>query len=415
MSHRRAITRGLVALACVLASVLVLGSASAGADPDSQTAVNAAVDWLKTQQHPDGGFDVAGSLGFATPDAVLVLAEAGQTGSTWSTSEGLAAVQAVKVNGHTGLHVLDDLADSHPDPGKAAQLIVLDVVPLGLDPAHFDPDGDGSSDLVAILDAGAAADGSYGTFNHTLYAALAKWLVAGSVPASTVAFIRSHQQANGGWGFAGDPAGTDVDPDTTGLAMQALVASGADPASDASLSRAVAFLADQHGADGSWKSPFDNGNPNSTALAALAVGAAGYDPAAPCWRDTFAPAKAGTPYTDPSAYLRAQQAADGHVASPSDSFGLNTFGTTQAVEALLASWLPVARAPAVTCTEPPPSTTSTTATPAVTVLGTEVENGATPAGQLPATGPAGEAGLVFGALGAVAIGMVLVGVSRRHA
>ncbi len=416
MSRRRVISRGVVALACALASTtLVLGAGPAdAADPASQTTASSAVAWLKTQQQPDGGFEMAGFPGFETPDAVLALAEAGQTSTTWSSSEALAAVQAVTVSGHSGLHALDDLADSPPDAGKAAQLIVLDVVPLGLDPAHFDPDSDGSSDLVAILDAGVAPDGSYGTFNHTLYAALAKKLVGGSVSASTDSFIRSHQQANGGWGFAGDPAGTDVDPDTTGLAVQALVAAGANPASDSNLRRALSFLAGQQGADGSWKSPFDSGgNPNSTALASLAIAAAGYDPASSCWRDALAPGTSGTPYTGPAAFLRAQQAADGHIAGPADSFGVNTFGTTQAVEALLGSWLPVSPAPAQPCgvTPSPPPTTA----PPVTVLGTEVESGATTPGQLPATGLAGEAWLALVGLAAVTTGGLLAAVSRHRA
>ena len=63
----------------------------------------------------------------------------------------------------------------------------------------------------------------------------------------------------------------------------------------------------------------------------------------------------------PTAWLRSQQltappADAGRITSPNDSFGVNTFATSQTVEALLQSWLPVARAAEQTVRDaaPPP-------------------------------------------------------------
>jgi hypothetical protein len=65
----------------------------------------------------------------------------------------------------------------------------------------------------------------------------------------------------------------------------------------------------------------------------------------------------GTAYPSPTAWIRSQQltsppADAGRIASPNDSFGVNTFATSQSVEGLLQSWLPIVRAPEQTCTTP---------------------------------------------------------------
>jgi hypothetical protein len=175
-----------------------------------------------------------------------------------------------------------------------------------------------------------------------------------SIPASTIATIVDAQQANGGWNFAGDPAGTDLDPDTTGLAVQALVAAD-DPPLDA-IGRALTLLGETHKESGGWGSPFDPPaviNPNSTALGALAVAAGGFDAAVRCWRDVTAPARATAAYIAPDQALRDLQADDGHIAGPNDAFGLNTFGTSQAIQALLLRWLPVTRLDQAACATSP--------------------------------------------------------------
>lgn len=346
---RRRFVLGALIGALTLPSIVV--TPAGAADPASERVATRAVRWLDAVQLPDGSFEVAGFPGFETPDAVLAIAERGQSDGTWSTAEARTAVRRVREDGHHGLEALDDLADGEfgaLSAGQAGKLIVLDAVPLGYDPAAFDPERDGAADLVAIMVDGRQADGSFGPFNATLYAALAYSVLDRPVPAATRNLIVSGQQANGGWDFAGDPTGAEVDVDTTGLAVQALIAAGMAPGST-TVRTALAFLARTQQANGSWPALFGGDDPNATSVAVLAVTAAGFDVSGPCWRDQVAPELAGDPYTNPEAWLRSRQAPDGHIVSPNDQFGVNTFATSQTVQALLRSWLPVEREPLQPC------------------------------------------------------------------
>ena len=78
------------ALAAGVIAVPLAPVSPAGAAPPPE--LDAAVAWLADQQEADGGFEMADFPGFETPDAVFALANAGQTGTTWSTTDALAAV-----------------------------------------------------------------------------------------------------------------------------------------------------------------------------------------------------------------------------------------------------------------------------------------------------------------------------------
>jgi len=233
--------------------------------------------------------------------------------------------------------------------------VVLVSEPLGIDATAF-----GSVDLLAKL--GGCSGTTSPTFNGLLYVIVAQQLLCPNAPAANITTVRDAQQANGGWGFAGDPSTDDLDNDTTALAVEALVGSGAS-ASDPAVHAALVFLAQNHQSTGAWQS-FGADDPNSTATAILAITVLGFDVTTPCWRDTAVPDMAGAPYTSPDGWLRSQQitsgADTGRIVSPSDSFGVNTIPTSQTVEGLLRSWLPVARATAPTCV--PTTTTTTTVT-----------------------------------------------------
>ena len=251
--------------------------------------------------------------------------------------------------GKTPLIAIDDFADGAITAGQAAKLIVLVAKPLGYSLTSFNPQGDGTTrNLVSVMNAGAAANGSYGAFNATLYAAIAQKIVTNAVPANTIAFIRAAQEASGGWDFAGTAAGSDADVDTAALAVQALVSAGA-PATDTDLRQGLVYLANQYKTDGAWQS-FGNDDPNSTSTATLAVTSAGYDVNAPCWRNQAVPGLSGQAYTSPITWLRTHQAADGHIVSPNDAFPpVNTFATSQSIQALRRGWLPVNALAAQTC------------------------------------------------------------------
>lgn len=344
---RRTLAPALAGL-LVLALLGVPGVADAQASPAARTAASKAASWLATQQQTDGGFELAGFPGFETPDAVLAIAENAQTSDTWSTTLARNAVTGLVKGGRNPLHNLDDLVDAGTSGGQAAKLIVLDVAPLGLNPRDFDPDNDTAAavDLVALMDAAKLPDGSYGagTFNATLYAAIANKVIGRPVPANTLAYIVGAQQANGNWNYTGTPSGTGVDVDTTALTLVALVAAGRTGA-DPTVKKGVAALANAQYTTGGWGDDYGSGpevNTNSTALAAIGIKATGADPGTRAWRDAAAPGRSAQAYVSPETTLLSKQSPDGHFTSPFDGFGLNTSATSQSVQGLLLSWLPTA-------------------------------------------------------------------------
>lgn len=370
MSRRTALSALLVALLAALA-----GPAASPASAD--TVVDAGIAFLAAQQRADGGFGASepGFPGFETPDAVLAIASAAQTGPAWSEAEARAAVQAVQNGGRSGLSYLDDYADGVYGPfgsGPAARLVIV-AERLGLDPTAFDPDGDGATDLVAAMQSGLQPDGSFGAFNTTLTTIVAYRAAGLTLPAATVPYVEGAQQPNGSWDFVGDPAGSEADPDTTGLAITALVAAGRGWDSPV-VQQALGFLAGAQNGDGTWSDAFGGGgNPSSTANAMLGISAAGFDPAARCWRDVAGGAP-DDPFASPDDALRATQAADGHLESPYDEWGLNTLGTSQGLVALLRNALPVVRAEAPPCPEPVPTTTTGPTTTSTVVAATSTSS-----------------------------------------
>jgi hypothetical protein len=349
-----------------IAAIAIAGTVALGwfgfAASAATTPVSKASAWLAGQQMADGGFELAFFPGFETPDAVFAIGAAAQT-SRWSVCAARAAVLAVHTAaGKTGLDALDDLADTQgDDPGVAAKLIVLTTLPLGLDAHDFDPSGDSPApvDLVASVLAAARPDGQFkvGALNATAYAIIALNRAQGVVYAPSIAYLQSVQIADGSWNYAGSVAPGDGDVDTTAVALEALLATGYT-VSDAAVAKGLAYLAQNQNADGSW-SAFGSPDPNSTATASLAVRSAGFDPAVATWRDQVVPALAGQPYADPATFLVAQQGADGRIASPNDGYGINTFATSQAMQALTGARVPVAvTAGPASCADPVTSTTT---------------------------------------------------------
>jgi hypothetical protein len=345
-STRRRVVSWAAALVAPALLVVGLAPPAGAADPRSASVASKAIAFVATQQRDDGGFGSGedGFPGFETPDAVLAIAESAQTDLDYDPAAALRAVRAIRKNGRDGLGYLDDLVDGGTDAGKAAQLIVV-AKAVGLDPAKFDPDGDGAADLVAQVDAARKPDGSYGPFfGSTAQAVLAFVAIGREVSADTIAALQRAQQPSGGYDFSGDPTASGDDVDTTSRVVQALAAAGVAP-SDPSIAKAITRLAQLQNADGSW-SAFGSPDPNSTAEAILAVEAAGFSVLTDCWRVVHAVSKANGL---PDDFLRKAQAADGRIASPNDDFGVNTFATTQSVEALLRNIQPVRRAARQAC------------------------------------------------------------------
>jgi hypothetical protein len=359
-------------VALVTAAVMAITATPVHADATSGAA------WLATQQQADGGFEVAGFAGFETADVILALAESAQTGGTWDAAPARSAVSTVATDaGLTPFDAIDAEAEAGPSAGGAAKLITLVAAPGGwadgLSPVAFDPGHDGAAvDLVSTMTAGQdAGTGLYGTFGDTLLAVLAQRQLCLDIPAATVAALVAAGAPSGGWNFAGDPTDNVFDPDITGRTLQALAAAGV-PADDTAVAAGLRRLALEHDtATGGWIS-FGEANPNSTAMAILGLDAYGIDAATRAWRDDLAPERVADPYPAPEDYLLGQQQADGRIASPSDSFGVNTFATSQGVQALTRRWDWTAPADCPDLSAPAPPTSSTTIPPTTTAPVTTV-------------------------------------------
>jgi hypothetical protein len=344
MQFRRTLAMGL-GLSLVAPLALV---GPVGAESPQALAVVKAERWLGDQQQADGGFELAGFPGFETPDAVLAIASAGANLETpvWSASAALAAVSTANAEGKNALDALDDLVDGEADPtsngagARAAKLISLVVAPLGLDAADFDPSDDSAEpvDLRARMDVHRNGDGSYDfgpLFNGLLYSAIALDLLGEDVPQALIDQILAAQRDDGSWDFTGTTTGGGDDIDTTAIALLALRGAGLTVA-DSPVADAVAFLAARQQPSGAWQA-FGSDDPNSTAVASIALSALQIDLATAAWRtDAGAPARPS--YTSPSAWLLSQQQADGRIASPNDSWGITTFATSQATQALGQQW-----------------------------------------------------------------------------
>ncbi len=264
---------------------------------------------------------------------MLAIAANAQTPGTWSTVEAHAAVAAAEAepNDLSALDWLDAWVEGGTVPAEQqAKLIVLVAAPLGLDPTDFDPaeddpPGDGV-DLTAGLDAI-----NPGLFNGRLFGRLAEAELGQNVHQRDLQLIcEAAKTVGGGWSFDGLPDATNAaDLDSTGFAVMTLVAAGVAP-TDAVLVSAETFVDNGQQANGSWLS-FGSEDPNATTLAV--------------WAELALGNTLGSLAHDPLAWLRTQQDDDDHIISPNDGFGVNTFATSQTIQALLldqagADWLP---------------------------------------------------------------------------
>ena len=350
-SSRRPVLSAAAAAAVVAALGVGLAPVAGAAEARSEQAADRGVAYLASQQRSDGGFGEneapAGQDfdAFSTPDAVLAIAEAAQTTTAYDAAAARAAVRSIRKDGRDGLGYLDDVADAGVSPGKAAQLVLV-AAAVGLPPSAFDPDRDGATDLVAVIDAARQGNGSYGGFTDTLFVMIASPVLGRTVSPETVAHVRKAQRADGGFNFSGTTSSGQFDAsdvDTTARAIEALAAAGAT-ATDETVASAIAFLAAKHNADGGFEG-FSGSSVNSTALAAIALEAAGYDVEDECWKTAHGGSAAG--YVSPDDYLRTQQRPDGAIAEAA-AFD-PVFATAQGVEGLLRNFEPARRAPRAAC------------------------------------------------------------------
>jgi hypothetical protein len=338
--------RRLVVASAIRATLLTVPLSMAAAAPTPSTAVTdsaratAALEYLLAAQGSDGSID--GSLG-ETADFVIGAAAAGYDPATLTGCGGGAGAlgfMAAKSDG---------AATDAAKTGKA----ILAVVAAGGDPTSF-----AGRDLLARLnalyhsDSGAFGDGA--TFSQS-FAILATVASDGSVPATATAWLAALQDSDGSWSYGTAPvAAGQGDSNSTAIALMALDAAGVNSADTAGL----AYLHTQQVPDGgfaystAWGSTSD---PDSDALALQALLAAGQDPGAAAWL-------AGS--NSVLTAIRSSQGADGVFIYP--GWGESAFTTSQVPAALMrvpygAAVHPTAglRIPTDACPSPSPSSGAT--------------------------------------------------------
>lgn len=274
--------------------------------PARTAAVVRAINWLHTQQQPDGSF------GVRTADAVFLIARAGEDpdGPAWRPAS---------------FSALDALRSQIPayltDAGRTAKFLRA-VAAAGRDVHHF-----AGMDLAAHLSSYyQPATGLYHP-GHLYYHTLAVQglrLASQPLPAPAVTAIIAQQHATGGWEWR---IGGPLDEvDTTGLILETLPLA-AVPVSSTTVISAVSFLASTQHPDGGWSlGAAGTTNSNSTALALAGLLAVEHHPLA-------APFVHGS--NTPLSALLALQAADGGFNFMATAAGERLMATLDALDALL--------------------------------------------------------------------------------
>lgn len=288
-------------------------------------SVTQALDWLKTQQNSDGGYSgytPGTSDAGATVDVLLAFAAAQKDQSAWPTT-----------GDKTMLSYLETVAASAAANNAAtAGKLAMGVAAAGQDPRDFG----GLNLVISMTNEYNAETGVFGTGGAyavwTQAPAILGMVAAGEpVPSKAVDYLKS-LQTNGSWG----------DVDSTGLALQALIATGESPSSSI-VANAITFLKGQQQNDGGFANPASQYDPNpvsnanTTGYATQAVLAAGQDPLHAGWTKGSATA---------ISYLLSLQQASGQIYWKSGDAGTGTSATAQAIPALVGRVLPI-RSPAV--------------------------------------------------------------------
>lgn len=290
-------------------------SSQPGFDAQPQPdAARSALDWLRTQQLPDGGFAAFGgeSDPSATADAVMAFATGHVDPASVRSVNGVSAIDYLEANaGHAS-----------GNPGVLAKVV------LAMHAAGQNPPGGAISGIVS----GYSGDtGWYGTsFYGHLLAIIALDIAEQQIEPAAINAILAAQTPEGSWGFNGDPAAGTGDSNTTATAIQALAALGGYNDAIAAGLGYLQSLQDDNGAIAYDASTLESsgGDANSTALAIQAFVAANMDPLDAAGGDLIA---ALLSFQNPSGAFQFQP------SFPDDSL----LATTQAVPALMLDAYPI--------------------------------------------------------------------------
>jgi hypothetical protein len=325
--------RLLVIFLSVLGALPLL--AASAALPET-TAVLKGAEYIKSVQTASGTYGTTDAG--QNMDAIIAVRSAG-----FDPAKDL-------VGGKGPLDFLMTSAPLATSPAIAAKT-ALAARAAGLDPTNV-----GGANLIEKVNAGYdPAKGTYGPDDFSQSVAILGLACTGNtVPPLAATALKSTQIAtDGGWGFGGFS-----DPDTTAIAVQALLAAGV-PNTDGALVKALGYLKANQAADGGFGYDPASSNASSTAYVVQALIALGENP------ESAAYMKSGA---TPVSFLLSQQTADGAFLGFDPAFATNQVvpalaGRTfcNAVETPITRVRPVATptptlSPATATPTPPPAT-----------------------------------------------------------
>lgn len=262
----------------VLGLTLLLHSSVAVAQsaPSQTEVIQAGLTYIKSQQQPDGG--ILGFSGVADPDttarSVLALVAAGQPVNKMASSEGKSVLDYLATQAITFTH--DTTGTLFP--GRAGLLLAA-ISAAGEDPSAF-----GGMDVAGELEKSFHPDtGAYSTtakqdFTSGEATDLSQaWSILGlslagrTIPDSATTHLSLLQAADGSWGGG--------DPDTTALAVTALLASGKVDSKYDVIHNALGYFHNTQATSGGWKPSWDTDplNADSTGWIIQALVSAGED------------------------------------------------------------------------------------------------------------------------------------------
>lgn len=275
-------------------------------------AAASALDWIQARQNiTTGGYGT-------TSDSIETLLSIGSNGI--SPSNWFLQADSPSLAGYL---ILNGPAYSAQGAEKAAKFIA------GLAGA----DGCLPTGAKSPLDFYNAGTGIYAEGGIAqAWAMLGVSSMSQTVPVAAVNYLKSLATQNGGWEFY---PGYGADTNTTGLAIQALIAAG-EPLTSTAIISGFAYIKSAQNTDGGftydptsiWGTDSDT---NSTAYVIQAILAAGQDPTGPTWTISS---------TTPIDYLLGMQLADGSFEWQ-PTYGSNLLATQQAVPALLGRYYPL--------------------------------------------------------------------------
>ena len=233
---------------------------SRAAQPNTHTEeARKALDWMRSQQQPDGSFPGFGAG--STVDAVLAIIAAGMDPD-----------DSFIKNGRNPVDFLETKAkEIAATPGGAGKLLIV-VATLKEDFRSF-----GGVNLLEAIGSNYPSEGHYGkdAIGHA-FAMLGLYAAGQPIPPKAVDYLKSAQTPEGGWAFSGDTKAGGADTNTTAVVVQALVAAGVSE-TDPMLEKAGEYLLSQENAsDGGF--PYQQGGEfgsdsdvNSTAYVSQAL------------------------------------------------------------------------------------------------------------------------------------------------